>query len=240
MLKTWTKFGIAGGIWGLISLIGIFARMGPTAAGMPQPLGLWEKAILFPGYLFSAFYSTIVDFGFVEKVLFKLPEWVEPVALLIFMIMPIIIGALIGYVIGRVYTTYRGEKPMDKETKRIIKEEILRSAGVGFFVLLGTVFILVRYELPKNFFTALGIPFVITFSIFIFLVRIRKGTGREFKLKPGTRPYRVFLLFLIAYSVRLIYFVVKSGANQGFWLLVIVLWFIGIGSMIREELKVSK
>lgn len=109
-MKTRAKFAIAGGIWGLISLFGTIACMSPTPTGMTPPFRIWEKAILLPGYLFSAFYSTIVDFGFVEKVLFKLPEWVEPIALLIFMVMPIIFGALIGYAVGEVYTARRGGK----------------------------------------------------------------------------------------------------------------------------------
>jgi hypothetical protein len=129
---------------------------------------------------------------------------------------------------------------MDKETEQIIKEEILRSAGVGFFVLLGTVFILVKYELPKNFFTALGIPFLITFSIFIFLVRIRRMTEREFKLKPGTLPYRVFLLILVLYSVRLFSSAIQAGSNLHLWTVVILLWLVALGAMIREDLRVSK
>lgn len=109
-MKSQTKFTIAGGIWGLISLFGTVARMSPTTTGMASPLRIWEKAILFPGYLFSALWDKIVDFGFVEKVLFKLPEWVEPIALLIFMLMPIMLGALIGYAVGGVYTARRGGK----------------------------------------------------------------------------------------------------------------------------------
>jgi len=128
---------------------------------------------------------------------------------------------------------------MDKETERIIKEEILRSAGVGFFIFLSWFFILVGYRLPKNYLTLFGIPFLITFSIFIFLVRIRKATGREFKLKPGTRPYRVLILLLVLYSIRLIYHAIQTEGNLYFRAFWISLFLIALGSMIWEDLRRS-
>lgn len=129
---------------------------------------------------------------------------------------------------------------MDKETKRIVKEEILRSVGVGFFVLLANTFILVRYDLPKNFFTALGIPIFVTFLIFLFLARKRMETGREFKLKPGTRPYKIFLLILILYSIRLFSSAIRAGSNLQLWAVIVFLWLVAIGYGIREDLKASK
>lgn len=129
---------------------------------------------------------------------------------------------------------------MEKETKRIIKEELLRSVGIGFFVLLVNTFILVGYDLPKNFFSALGIPIFVTFLIFLFLVRKRMETGREFKLKPGTRPYRVFLLILILYSVRLFSSAFRAGNNLHLWAVIVFLWLVAIVYGIREDLKASK
>jgi hypothetical protein len=45
---------------------------------------------------------------------------------------------------------------MDKETERIVKEEILRSIATLFFAMLITLYILWRFDLPTTFFTTVN------------------------------------------------------------------------------------
>ena len=88
---------------------------------------------------------------------------------------------------------------------RIIIEELLRSVATLFFALMITIFLIKQFGLPASFFTIIGIPLVITGVIFSLFVYKRKTTGKEYKLKTGTTPYKVMTaIFTLACLVFII------------------------------------
>jgi hypothetical protein len=56
---------------------------------------------------------------------------------------------------------------------RILKEELSRSIAVFFFALIGMSFAVTNINIPANFCSVLGIPMLITITIFLFLVYYR-------------------------------------------------------------------
>lgn len=139
---------------------------------------------------------------------------------------------------------------MNEKTGRIVKEEILRSVATLFFAMLITLYILWRFDLPTTFFTTLGIPILITVVVTALVVRKRIETGREFKLKPGTRTHRLFFLIIGLLGIQIlatvIYSIQKGSALDFRWGFILLSAVTFIGASIKElmrseeDLKVRK
>ena len=75
---------------------------------------------------------------------------------------------------------------------RIIIEELLRSVAIFFFAFMTTIFLGALFGLTTApLYVIMGIPLVITGVVFSLFVYKRKSTGKEYKLKRGTTPYKI-------------------------------------------------
>ena len=106
---------------------------------------------------------------------------------------------------------------------RIIKEELMRSIGIFFFALLGTTIIVINTDIQANFFSVLGTPLLITFTIFLFFVYYRNRTTKEPKLKleRGTFQHKFLMYILIILGIFLIpYGIISYFLNQKIYFVV--------------------
>jgi len=88
---------------------------------------------------------------------------------------------------------------------QIVKEELMRSIAVFFFALIFTSFLLVKLDLPTNFFTVVGIPLLITAAVFAIQVKKRSAKAYE---KPNMKDVAlhaviigiVFAIYGVSYT----------------------------------------
>jgi len=81
---------------------------------------------------------------------------------------------------------------------RVIMEELLRSVATFFLAFVITIFLGALFGLTTApLYVIMGIPLVITGVVFSLFVYKRKSTGKEYKLKRGTTPYKVTMAIFI-------------------------------------------
>lgn len=73
------------------------------------------------------------------------------------------------------------------DTDHIVREELLRSAGVLFFALLLVLTLVDSGYLPSTPPVVFGLPLVITLAVFLSLVYVRRRTSLELKVGLSSR-----------------------------------------------------
>jgi len=75
---------------------------------------------------------------------------------------------------------------------RVIMEELIRSVPTFFFAFIITIFLGAQFGLTTApLYVVMGVPLIITVVSFSIFVYKRKSTGKEYKLKRGSTPYKV-------------------------------------------------
>jgi len=105
---------------------------------------------------------------------------------------------------------------------RIILEELLRSFAIFFFAFIITIFLGALFGLTTApLYVIIGIPMIIAGVVFSILVYKRKSTGKEYKLKRGTTPYKITMalgvLVASTYTISRVRDVIYGDITGLFW-----------------------